>query len=421
MHSEAEERLRTLPWEALRGLAPALDAPLAGVLAGDPADAALARFLRARPGLGPEGRAAVAEAVLGVALWRRRLRVALGSAGARPRLLLAALLRELAGRADAADLCGLAEGDLPPPTAPPDALADRFSFPDWLADEIGAAVGREADALGDALDLPGPVCLRVNTLRASTAELAARLSAEGVATRPGTLAPECLVVTSPRPNVYGLPSHREGLFEVQDEGSQLAGRSLGARAGDVVLDLCAGAGGKALLLAAAVGSGGCVHTADPDAEKLSRLRHRVMRAGAREIVQVHGAEPPLALLADRVLVDAPCSELGVLRRGPDARWRLDPASFAALPELQLGILARAARHVRPGGTLVYATCTPLREENEEVVARFVAGSRGEATVAPVPADWPGPPEARTPDGFIRLSPHRDGTDGFFAAVLRRHL
>jgi 16S rRNA (cytosine967-C5)-methyltransferase len=414
MPSAAEARLRTVPWEALHGLGSDLDAPLERVLAGDAADVALARFLRARPGLGPECRAAVAEAVLGVALWRRRLRAGLGSAGARPRLLLAALLRDLAGRVDAAALCGLAEADLPPPMPRPAGLADRFSLPDWLAEEIRAAAAAEAEALAGALDLPGPVCLRVNTLRTSSAALAARLAAEGVSTRPGTLAPGCLVVTSPRPNVYGLPSHREGLFEVQDEGSQLAGLALGAGPGEEVLDLCAGAGGKTLLLAAAVGTGGRVHAADPDPEKLARLRHRAARSGAGGIVEVHGAEAPAALAADRVLVDAPCSELGVLRRGPDVRWRVDPSSFAALPALQLRILVEGARHVRPGGALVYATCTFRSEEDEDVARAFEAAEPAFERSAP-----PVPPLARTPEGFLRTWPHRHGTDAFFAAAWRR--
>ncbi|HET7823966.1 MAG TPA: RsmB/NOP family class I SAM-dependent RNA methyltransferase, partial [Anaeromyxobacter sp.] len=315
---------------------------------------------------------------------------------------------------DAAELCGLPPAALPAPRPAPAALAERFSLPDWLADELGDAAGDDSEALADALDLPGPVCLRVNTLRTSARELAALLAAEGVETRPGAHAGACLVVTSSRPNVYGLAAHRAGLFEVQDEASQLAGAAVGARAGEEVLDLCAGAGGKTLLLACAVGAGGRVHAADPDPERLARLRLRTARAGAGAIVAVHGAEPPAALAADRVLVDAPCSELGALRRGPDVRWRLDPARFAGLPALQLAILSRAARHVRPGGVLGYATCTFRRAENEEVALAFEAAEPGfERVAAHAPA------AVRTADGFLRTWPHRHGTDAFFAAVWRR--
>jgi 16S rRNA (cytosine967-C5)-methyltransferase len=414
MRSAAEDRLRTLPWDALGGLSPALDAPIAEVLSGAAADGVLARLLRASPGLGARGRAAVAEALFGVALWRRRLAFQLGRERAQPRLLLAALLRDLGGRADAPALAGLGDGALPAPRPPPEGLADRFSLPDWLAAELREAAGEEAEALADALDLPGPVCLRVNGSRIAPEVLAERLRGEGVSTRPGHLAPSCLVVTSRRPNVYGLPSHREGLFEVQDEGSQLLGAAIGARPGETVLDACAGAGGKTLLLAAEVAPGGIVHAVDPDPAKLGRLSLRVARAGAGPIVTVHGAEAPSGLLADRVLVDAPCSELGALRRGPDLRWRMDPAAFADLPARQLEILARAARHVRPGGGLVYATCTFRREEDEEVARVFEAGHPGFVRVPPAV-----PPSVLTAEGFLRTWPHRHGTDGFFAAAWQR--
>jgi 16S rRNA (cytosine967-C5)-methyltransferase len=411
VRSAAEDRLRALSWDAVRPLAPALDGPLAEVLGGGPADAALARFLRARPRLDPPARAAAAEAVLGVGLWRRRLRAQLGAPAAPPRHLLAALLRDLAGRADAEALASLPKGALPPPRAAPEGLADRFSLPDWLAEELRSAAGEEAAALADALDLPGPVCLRANLLLASRDALAARLARESVATRPGRLAPACLVVTSPRPNVLGLTPHRDGLFEVQDEGSQLLGAALGARPGEAVLDACAGAGGKSLLLAADVGAGGRVHAADPDAERLERLRTRAGRAGAAGIVAVHGAAAPQHLVVDRALVDAPCSELGALRRGPDLRWRMDPARFGALPALQLGILRRAAAHVRPGGTLVYATCTFRRAENDDVALAFEAAYPGFERVAP-----PVPPDVLGADRFLRSWPHRHGTDAFFAAA-----
>lgn len=412
--SAAEGRLGALPWDALRGLAPALDGPIAEVLAGAAADAALARFLGAHRRLDAHGRAAAAEAVLGVGLWRRRLLVQLGRTEAPPRLLLGALLRDLAGRSDAEALAELPAGTLPPPRPPPEDLADRFSLPDWLAEELRAAAGDDAVALADALDAPGPICLRANLLRTTREALAARLAAEAVSTRPGLLAPACLVVTSPRPNVLGLVSHRDGLFEVQDEGSQLLGAAVGARAGECVLDACAGAGGKSLLLAADVGSGGRVHAADPDAERLGRLRTRAARAGAAGIVEVHGAVPPPGLVADRVLVDAPCSELGALRRGPDLRWRLDPTRFAALPALQLGILAAAARHVRPGGRLVYATCTFRRAEDEGVASAFEAAHPSFERVRP---EVPG--AALGPDGLVRTWPHVHGTDAFFAAAWTR--
>jgi 16S rRNA (cytosine967-C5)-methyltransferase len=405
--------VRGVAWDAIRPLAPTLDAPIAAVLSGAPADTVLGDLLRGRPGLAAPERAAAAEAVFGVGLWRRRLRSALGAeAGScSPRHLLAALLRDLGGRADAEELAGLAAGTLPPPRPPPADLAHRFSLPDWLAAEVRRATGDEAEHLADALCIPGPVHLRANLLRTTPGALAERLRAEGVSTRPGALAPACLTVTSPRPNVLGLRAWREGLLEVQDEGSQLLGEAVGARPGESVLDACAGAGGKTLLLAARVAPGGRVHAADPARERLVRLAARAARAGADGLVTVHGAAAPAELRVDRALVDAPCSELGALRRGPDLRWRLDPAAFGALPALQLEVLESAVRHVRPGGTLVYATCTFRREENEEVALAFEGRHRDLVRVRPAASA-----AAIGDDGLLRTWPHRHGTDAFFAAA-----
>jgi 16S rRNA (cytosine967-C5)-methyltransferase len=412
----SELRPREVPWEALAGLGPALDAPLRDVLGGAPAERVLDRLLRGLPALSRGARAAVAEAVFGVGLWRRRLRRQLGDGAAPPRLLLAALVRELGGRADAAALLALDAGALPAPRPPPPALADRYSLPDWLAAELVRAAGHQAAALADALNGPAPICLRVNGARTTRAALVARLAAEGIAAAPAALAPEGLVVSAGvgrRPNLYGTAAWRAGEFEVQDEASQLAG-ALAATPGGAVLDACAGAGGKTLLLAAHAGAAGRVHACDLDQVRLERLRARVARAGVADRVLVHGAAPPPGLAVDAALVDAPCSELGTLRRGPDLRWRLEPAAFAHLPALQLELLAGAARCVRPGGRLVYATCT-FREEEDEAVARaFERAHPGFHRLRPA-----APGAVHTPEGFLRTWPHRHGADAFFAAAWQR--
>ena len=408
----AELRVREVPWEALAGVGPLLDAPLAEVLSGAPAERVLDRLLRRTPGLARAVRAAVAEAVFGVGLWRRRLQWQVQDADAPPRVLLAALVRDLGGRADAAALVGLA-ASLPPPRAPPEALAVRCSLPDWLAEELACCQGIDATALADALNRPGPICLRANPARTTRADLAALLAQEGIAADPAPLAAHGLVVRpagSHRPNLYGSAAWREGAFELQDEASQLVGGLLG-RPGERVLDACAGAGGKTLQLAAAVGEGGCVHACDPDLGRLGRLRARAERAGVAGRVRVEGARPPPGLQVDAALVDAPCSELGTLRRGPDLRWRLDPAAFDALPGLQLGLLDAAARCVRPGGRLVYATCTFRAEEDEAVALAFERGNPGFRRVAPAAAS-----AVVTPEGFVRTWPQVHGTDAFFAAV-----
>jgi 16S rRNA (cytosine967-C5)-methyltransferase len=354
----AAERVRGIDWSGLEGLD--LRTPLEAVLAGQPAERVLDKFLR---GLDAKQRHAAAEAVFGVGLWRRRLAYQAQSTNALE------LLDALTHLAD-----------------DPSDFATRHSLPDWLAQELDGN-----DALADALNQPGPICLRAYGDRDA---LAAQLATDGIQTRPGLHAPRCLVVTSPRPNLRPGP-----LYEVQDEGSQLLGGLVEAKAGETVLDLCAGAGGKTLQLAS---TGATVHACDSDLDKLERLRRRAEHAHVSGI-RIHGERPPADLGADAVLVDAPCSELGALRRGPDLRWRIDPASFAPLPALQLELLERGALHTRSGGRLVYATCTFRREENEAVAEAFETAHRNFSRVR-----------------LFHCWPHVEGTDAFFAAVYQAH-
>ena len=395
LRTASERRVATVPWEAVRELVPALDVPIDAVWSGTPAERVLDKFLRKNPQLTAEQRQVVAEAVFGVALWRRRLAHSAGPE-ASPRELLGTLVRDLGERADAA---ALVQATLAPERPPPHP-AIRYSFPDWLWQTLEREAGAEAEALADALNLPGPVCLRANALHTTREVLAQRLSAEGIETRPAARAAHGLIVTSARPNLFGSVAWREGLFEVQDEGSQLLAELVEAQAGDAVLDACAGAGGKSLALAAAVGPKGRVHVADSDLGKLDRLRTRAERARVGNLSYCGAAAAP-ELLVPRVLVDAPCSELGALRRGPDLRHRLDPAGFDALPELQLRLASEAASHLQPGGRLVYATCTLRREENEQVVEALLERC----------------PVLRRACPDLKMWPHREGTDGFYAAAL----
>ncbi len=400
---------------ALKGLAPVTTTALAAVLSGSPAERVLDRTLRAHRSLSREQRQALAEVVFNVGLWRRRLGFLLGQPDAPAAALLHAFLQGLAGvPADvAAELSGLATP--PPLTAePPPSLALRYSLPDWLAEHLARELGPEAEDFCAHLNVPGPIVLRVNALRTDRESLQDRLRAEGVETRPGALSPLALHVVGPRPNLYGLASLREGLFEVQDEGSQLLGLLLEARPGETVLDLCAGAGGKTLQLGAALENRGRLLAYDPVAERLDRLLQRCARAGISNLQVLRS--PPEGLLVDRVLVDAPCSELGPLRRGPDLRFRLDPSLLQEMPRLQGELLARAGRLVRPGGRLVYATCTLNRAENEDRVAAFLRETPGWRLVAPGEG-WL--PASCVREGFFSCAPHLHGTDGFFAAVLER--
>jgi 16S rRNA (cytosine967-C5)-methyltransferase len=294
------------------------------------------------------------------------------------------------------------------------SLALRASLPDWLADHFSQEWGPEAEDFCAHLNVPGPISLRVNSLRTSREALASRLRSEGVQTRPGSWSPLALLVEGPRPNLYGLPSLQQGLFEVQDEGSQLLGLLLEARPGETVLDLCAGAGGKTLLLGASMENQGRLLAYDSDPERLDRLMLRCSRAGLSNVQVLRS--PPSGLSVDRVLVDAPCSELGSLRRGPDLRFRMDPSVLSEPVPLQRELLSHAADLVRPGGRLVYATCTVNRAENQELVTGFLRQRPGFRLVTPGAGGLQ--PECLQ-DGFFLCAPHRQGTDAFFAAVLER--
>ncbi|MBL9037057.1 MAG: RsmB/NOP family class I SAM-dependent RNA methyltransferase [Archangium sp.] len=360
------------------------------MLDGEPADRVLDRTLRANRSFSAAQRQVTAEALFGVGLWRRRLR-AQTTPDASPATLLAALVADLGASPDIAHLL---DGALQ--LTPLSDWRDEWSVPSWLADELSAAVGDEAPRLAEALNSPGPVCLRPNARRTSTQALHDALTAAGISTRRGEWATDALICTSPRPNILGLELFHQGHFEVQDEGSQLAGALLPFPPGATVLDLCAGAGGKTLQLAS---RGAQVHAYDVDRAKLERLRQRTARAGVA--VSIHHQLPTREF--DAVFIDAPCSELGALRRGPDLRWRMDPSTLDAWCETNAALLDTAFTRTRPGGHIAYVTCTFRRAENESVVDAFLART----------------PSAKRVGNDVALFPHRHGTDGFYAALLQR--
>ena len=403
----ARDRLAHLDWSELHEVRRQVVEALGPVLHGADAARQLTVLLRSHPGWDAHHRALASEALFGVALWRRRL--AHHAESEAPAALLAALLRDLA-HLPRKDVHAWTGTELPDPRPPPEDWPTRFSWPEALVPELERALGPEAPLFAAACNLPGPVTVRANRLRLDRDALAERLRAEGVPSHDAQYAPDALHLDG-RPNVLGLRAHQEGLFEVQDEGSQLVGALVQAQPGQHLLDLCAGAGGKTLHLAAGLKDSGRVDAYDTDGEALERLRHRAERAGASATVRVLHAVPADAY--DAVLVDAPCSALGSLRRGPDVRWRLDVASFARWPPIQRALLDTAAGHVRPGGRLVYATCTVRPEENEEVVRAFLE-ERPEFHQVEAPVV----PELRHGLALVTL-PHRHGADGFYGTAFER--
>src|SRR5262249_14966717 len=245
------------------------------------------------------------------------------------------------------------------------------SLPDWLARRFLEQYGEEADGLAAALNRRAPLTIRVYTLKSTREALAARLLAEGIESHPTRLAPSGLILDT-RVNVFALAAFKEGLFEAQDEASQLVAELVAPPPRGLVVDACAGAGGKTLALGAIMGGKGRLWALDVDDRKLDELRRRARRAGLSSARAVEGEETggwpdeveALRGRADRVLVDAPCSGIGALRRNPEARWRLTEEDLVRLPEEQRRIAERARSLVAVGGRLIYATCTLLREEND---------------------------------------------------------
>jgi 16S rRNA (cytosine967-C5)-methyltransferase len=315
-----------------------------------------------------------------------------------------------------------------PQDAPPSVRGD---FPDWLEPSFIRAFGGAAAEEGAALARRAPVDLRVNTLKADREKVLKALAR--FAAGPTPLSPIGVRLPAPEgpgrnPNVEAETGHGRGWFEVQDEGSQLAALMAGAGPRQQVLDICAGAGGKTLAFAALMRNTGQLYAYDDDAVRLRPIFERLKRAGVRN-AQVLAAGDGAALTAlgprfDLVFVDAPCTGSGAWRRRPDAKWRVRPANLVQRQEQQRALLDRGASLTKPGGRLVYATCSVLPEENGDQVAAFLE-RHAEFTLLPWREAWAAgvggdaPSSADGSDATLLLTPARHGTDGFFIAVLRR--
>ncbi len=315
-------------------------------------------------------------------------------------------------------------------------VALAASMPDWLAKRFCADWGDEALALALALNQRAPMTVRANTLLADRDSLARELLAEGLETSPGKWCDTALVVDT-RTNLFGTKAFHRGAFEAQDEGSQLlaelATPSLTAqrpgekKKGPLVIDLCAGAGGKTLAIAARLGNRGRIISTDVDGKKLEELRRRARRAqvSIAQALTIDDGEWPQQLLAhsgkaDVVLVDAPCSGVGALRRNPEARWRLTESDVTSLTAIQRSLVERAATLCAPGGLIVYATCTLLRAENQDVVHSVTRAHPHiqKTPLAQVLGERAAALTSRDGEAFT-VTPHCHGTDGFFAQVLTR--
>lgn len=396
-----------------------------------PSDAVLSRYFRENREIGHRDRGFIAESVYGVLRRLRWLRRLAGEQ-ATPRALLLAWLargegwpmRQFESITSATEREWLSS--IKALVLEDASVAERADLPDWLAERLVVRFGEEGViTLAHSLNRPAPLDLRANLLKTDRDGLLAGLTASGFPAEACRYSTQGVRLVG-KPALQKHPLFLDGSFEVQDEGSQLLALLLQPRRGELVVDFCAGAGGKTLQLGAMMRSTGRLYAFDVSERRLAKLKPRLARSGLSNVHPVliaHERDAKVKKLsgkADRVLVDAPCSGLGTLRRNPDLKWRQSPESVAEMQIKQAAILESAARLVKPGGRLVYATCSLLPEENDQIVDAFLAAhpefEQRDASeiLARQGIDLVG-------DARLNLMPQVHETDGFFAAVLERKL
>jgi 16S rRNA (cytosine967-C5)-methyltransferase len=301
-------------------------------------------------------------------------------------------------------------------------LEIRADLPDWVIKRLRVWLDdAQILSLAQALQTAAPLDLRVNTFRTRREAVLEALHADGIAAEPTRMSP-IGVRLAQKIALNKHPLFLSGDVEVQDEGSQLLGLLLEARRGEMVVDFCAGAGGKSLLLGAAMRSQGRVYAFDVSEKRLANLGPRLKRSGLSNLFpsRIDSENDPkikrLAGKIDRVLVDAPCTGLGTLRRNPDLKWRQTEAGLTELCQKQKTILNAAARLLKPGGRLVYGTCSILREENEEIAADFLSSHPAFRLLSAADALGRLKIDVQGAGDYLRLSPELHHTDGFFAAM-----
>jgi 16S rRNA (cytosine967-C5)-methyltransferase len=394
-----------------------------------PADVILSRYFRENPRLGQRERGVIAEAIYSL-LRNKSVFSNFSESGVGAAMRRLALLG-LADTVGVDALGGLSEEEAnwltrvmqcDRNTLPPQL---RANLPTWLYDKFVERYG-QADALelADALNQQATLDLRVNAMKkASRDEVFAELQTSGIEGEFTPYAPLGIRLKR-KPALQNMPLFKDGAIEVQDEGSQLLAQIVGARRGEMVVDFCAGAGGKTLALGAIMRNTGRLYAFDISEKRLAKLKPRLARSGlsnVHPVVIAHENDAKVKRLSgkiDRVLVDAPCSGLGTLRRNPDVKWRQTQQGVGELNAKQESILAGAARLVKNGGRLIYATCSLLDEENEAIVEKFLAANNDFVLVPMKDVLSEQKIELEMQD-YLKLLPTKHQTDGFFAAVLER--
>jgi 16S rRNA (cytosine967-C5)-methyltransferase len=300
----------------------------------------------------------------------------------------------------------------------------RSNMPKWLFDKLVEQMGEEETLLlADGMNAPAPLDLRVNTMKATREAVAEELAQAPIRSTPTPFSPTGLRVLQ-KPALQNLPLFKSGAIEVQDEGSQVLSAIVGAKRGEMVVDFCAGAGGKTLALGAIMRNTGRLYAFDVSEKRLAKLKPRMARSGLSNVhpVQIaHERDAKIKRLAgkiDRVLVDAPCSGLGTLRRNPDVKWRQKPDAIGELQVKQAAILDGAARLLKGGGRLVYATCSFLDDENDFIAKQFLE-THPDFELVPMNKVLAEQKIELEMGDYLKLLPHKHQTDGFFAAVFER--
>ncbi|MFM8899707.1 MAG: RsmB/NOP family class I SAM-dependent RNA methyltransferase [Burkholderiales bacterium] len=396
-----------------------------------PADSVVSRFFRQQRGLGPRERHTLAETTYMVL--RKRLLFEHQAQSGKGEMVRRLALLGWQGNAAflRAALTDFEQEWLPKmlavhPSTLPEKL--RHNLPDWLADSLKQSLGADFWPVVNALNDTAPLDLRVNTFKTSREDAQKALLLAGHQAQPTPYSPWGLRLDN-KMALQTLDVFKRGDVEVQDEGSQLLALCLDAKRGEMVTDFCAGAGGKTLALGASMRNTGRLYAFDTSGHRLAALKPRLARSGLSNVYPVqiaHERDERIKRLAgkmDRVLVDAPCSGLGTLRRNPDLKWRQNAASVLELQAKQTAILASAARLLKPGGRLVYATCSLLEAENEAVAAAFNEAQGQHFKVLPAAEVLQKAHAGQVSDlvrgDFLRLWPHKHSTDAFFAAVWER--
>jgi 16S rRNA (cytosine967-C5)-methyltransferase len=397
-----------------------------------PADAVVSRFFRDNRSLGPRERATLAETVYTV-LRKKLLFDHLSPSGSGPKERRMAILgfhgpREfLKSALTEQEKRWLDDCD----SIKPEDLLDRHrhNLPEWLVQPLKDQLGSRFMALAESLNQPAPLDLRVNAVTDKRADVHQELKLAGIASQPTPFSPWGLRLDS-KPPLTQLDAFARGAVEVQDEGSQLLALLLDAKRGEMVVDFCAGAGGKTLAIGACMRNTGRLYAFDTSAHRLDALKPRLARSKLSNVhpaVIAHERDDRIKRLAgkiDRVLVDAPCSGLGTLRRNPDLKWRQSPQSVQEMTVKQAAILQSASRLLKPGGRLEYATCSLLPQENEQIAQAFTQANKefSPLAAAEILSNLKVAGASELCSGgegggdYLRLWPHRHRTDGFFAAI-----